>query len=58
MSRTLRKLITPDTNLAKLTKLAYQEGMQPLIINGAEKVAAGLTTIDELLKVAPPLEQE
>lgn len=58
MSRTLRKLITPDTNLAKLTKLAYQEGMQPLIINGAEKVAAGLTTIDELLKVAPPLELE
>jgi general secretion pathway protein E len=58
MSRTLRKLITPDTNLAKLTKLAYQEGMQPLIINGAEKVAAGLTTIEELLKVAPPLELE
>jgi general secretion pathway protein E len=54
----LRKLITPETNLAKLTKLAQQEGMQPLIINGAEKVAAGLTTIEELLKVAPPLELE
>lgn len=58
MSSSLRKLITPDTNLAKLTKQAYQEGMQPLIINGAEKVAAGLTTIEELLKVAPPLEYE
>ncbi|PPC96669.1 GspE/PulE family protein [Methylotenera mobilis] len=54
----LRKLITPETNLAKLTKLAQQEGMQPLIINGAEKIAAGLTTIEELLKVAPPLELE
>lgn len=54
----LRKLITPDTNLANLTKLAQREGMQPLIINGAEKVAAGLTTIEELLKVAPPLESE
>lgn len=54
----IRKLITPDTNLAQLTKLARQEGMQPLVINGAEKVAAGLTTIDELLKVAPPLETE
>ncbi len=53
---TLRKLITPDTNLANLTKLAQQEGMQPLIINGAEKVSAGLTTIEELLKVAPPIE--
>jgi general secretion pathway protein E len=54
----LRKLITPETNLGKLTKLAQQEGMQPLVINGAEKVAAGLTTIEELLKVAPPLEFE
>ncbi|MES2012850.1 MAG: GspE/PulE family protein [Pseudomonadota bacterium] len=54
----LRKLITPETDLAKLTKLARQEGMQPLIINGAEKIAAGLTTIEELMKVAPPLEME
>lgn len=54
----LRKLITPETNLANLTKLARQQGMQPLIINGAEKVAAGLTTIAELLKVAPPLEAD
>jgi len=55
LSPSLRKLITPDTNLATLTKLAQREGMQPLIINGAEKIAAGLTTIEELLKVAPPL---
>ena len=55
---TLRKLIMPDTNLADLTKLAQREGMQPLIINGAEKIAAGITTIEELLKVAPPLEQD
>jgi general secretion pathway protein E len=56
LSPTLRKLITADTDLAKLTKQARAEGMQPLIINGAEKVAAGLTTIEELLKVAPPLD--
>jgi general secretion pathway protein E len=54
----LRKLITPETDLARLTKQAFQDGMQPLVINGAEKVAAGLTTIEELLKVAPPLEAE
>ncbi len=58
MTPRLKKLITPDTNLAALTRQAYQEGMQPLIINGAEKVAAGLTTIEELLKVAPPLEMQ
>ncbi len=58
MTPQLKKLITPDTNLAALTRQAYLQGMQPLIINGAEKVAAGLTTIEELLKVAPPLEMQ
>ena len=53
----LRKLITPNADLAQLKLLAYQEGMQPLMLNGAEKVAAGITTIEELLKVAPPLDQ-
>jgi general secretion pathway protein E len=56
ISPALRKLITPDTDLAALTNIARQEGMQPLIINGAEKVSAGLTTIEEIMKVAPPLE--
>ena len=53
----LRKLITPNADLSQLKLLAYQEGMQPLMLNGAEKVAAGITTIEELLKVAPPLDQ-
>ncbi len=50
----IKKLITQDTDLSKLRALAYEQGMQPLLINGAEKIAAGITTIDELLKVAPP----
>jgi general secretion pathway protein E len=29
--------------------------MRPLRISGAMKVAAGLTTVEEVLKVAPPL---
>ncbi|MGJ8620203.1 MAG: GspE/PulE family protein [Methylophilaceae bacterium] len=53
----LRKLITANTDLADIKKLAYQEGMQPLMLNGLEKVAAGLTTIDEVLKVAPHLDE-
>ncbi len=52
----LRKLITPQTDLAQIKTLAYQEGMQPLMLNGAEKVAAGLTTVEEILKVAPHLD--
>lgn len=53
----LRKLITPNTELAEIKRLAYQEGMQPLMLNGLEKVAAGLTTIEEVLKVAPHLDE-
>ena len=51
----LKKLITQDADLAKIKHQAYKEGMQPLLINGAEKVAAGLTTLDEVLKVTPQL---
>ena len=52
----MRKLITPDTELAQIKTLAYQEGMQPLMLNGAEKIVAGTTTVEEVLKVAPHLD--
>lgn len=57
ISQKIRKVITPDTDLAALRKLAYQEGMQPLMLNGAEKIAAGVTTVEEVLKVAPHLDE-
>jgi general secretion pathway protein E len=53
----LRKLITPNTELAEIKRLAYQEGMQPLMLNGLEKVAKGITTIEEVIKVAPHLDE-
>ncbi len=53
----LRKMITPHTDLADIKQLAYKQGMQPMMLNGAEKVASGLTTIDEVLKVAPHLDE-
>ncbi|HAF01437.1 MAG TPA: type II secretion system protein E [Methylophilaceae bacterium] len=53
----IKKLISPHTDLAVLRTTAYQEGMQPLLLNGAEKIAAGLTTVEEVLKVAPPIDQ-
>ncbi len=56
LSTSLRKHINAETDLMQLRRAAYQEGMQPLMLNGAEKVAAGLTTVEELLKVAPPIE--
>ena len=41
--------------LDKLREHAMREGMKPLRIAGAKKVAAGLTTIAEIIKVAPPM---
>jgi general secretion pathway protein E len=43
--------------VAKLRDTAYREGMKPLRISGAIKVAAGSTTLDEVIKVAPPANQ-
>jgi general secretion pathway protein E len=40
----------------KLRESAYREGVKPLRISGAMKVAAGLTTVDEVMKVAPPMQ--
>jgi len=31
--------------------------MKPLRISGAAKLAAGITTLDEIIKVAPPATQ-
>ncbi|HET7634156.1 MAG TPA: GspE/PulE family protein [Burkholderiales bacterium] len=56
MTPGLRKLITADMNLANLREQAYKEGMKPLRISGAMKVAAGVTTVDEVLKTAPPVQ--
>jgi len=54
MSPGLRKLVTPGCDVAALREQAYKEGMKPLRISGAQKVASGLTTVDEVLKVTPP----
>ncbi|HSC96648.1 MAG TPA: GspE/PulE family protein [Burkholderiales bacterium] len=54
MTPELRKAITAETDLAALQDKAYKEGMRPLRIAGAAKVAVGLTTVDEVLQTAPP----
>ncbi len=50
----LKKLITADCDIGRLRRQAIHEGMRPLRLNGAQKVANGQTTIEEVLKVAPP----
>jgi general secretion pathway protein E len=54
-SARIKELIGKGADVAALREEAFKEGMKPLRISGAMKVASGLTTIDEVLKVAPPV---
>jgi general secretion pathway protein E len=49
----LKRIVTAENDLAQITNQACRDGMRPLRVAGALKVAAGLTTFDEVLKVAP-----
>jgi general secretion pathway protein E len=49
----LQAAIADGPDLARLRELAIQGGMRPLRQAAAEKVAAGLTTIDEALTLTP-----
>jgi general secretion pathway protein E len=55
MSTEIRKQVVHGPELSRLREQAMREGMKPLRIAGAKKVAAGLTTIAEVIKVAPPM---
>ena len=54
MNNILRDHIVVSTDLDAFREAAFKEGMKPLRISGAMKIAAGLTTVDEIMKVAPP----
>ena len=54
LSPEVRRMINAEADIAKIREIAYKEGMKPLRISGAMKVAMGLTTLEEVLKVAPP----
>ena len=54
----LRSLIQPDAELDPIRAQARKDGMRSLRLSGAEKVHAGLTTIEEILKMAPAEEKK
>ncbi|MGE0875035.1 MAG: GspE/PulE family protein [Burkholderiales bacterium] len=53
-SPAIRQLLNASADEAQIRAQALKEGMKPLRVSGAMKVAAGVTTIEEVLKVAPP----
>jgi len=54
LSPEVKRLVNAEADVAKIRDQAYKQGMKPLRISGAMKVAMGLTTLEEVLKVAPP----
>lgn len=57
MSTEIRKLLGKETDISKVRDMACREGMRPLRISGALKVAAGLTSLEEVVRVAPPVDE-
>jgi len=53
----IKPLISADTDLVALRRQAFKDGMRSLRLSGAQKIAAGLTTLEEVLRVTPQSEQ-
>ncbi len=56
MSDAARAAVHPSLDSDALRRLAVKEGMRPLRLAGAMKVAEGLTTLDEVLRNTPSLD--
>ncbi len=53
LSLATKQLIGADATLNQLRDQAKKEGVEPLRIAGARKVLAGMTTLEEVLRVVP-----
>ena len=53
LSQELKHLIGQTSDMELLRRQAVKEGYKPLRLNGAQKVAKGITTIEEVLRVSP-----
>jgi general secretion pathway protein E len=53
MSPGVRRLLVHEVDDGRIREQAWKDGMKPLRVSGAMKVAAGVTTADEVVKVAP-----
>jgi general secretion pathway protein E len=57
LSDSLRELVTADTDITALRRQAFKEGMRSLRLSGAQTIAAGFTTVEEVLRVTPQSER-
>ncbi|GAA4332416.1 GspE/PulE family protein [Variovorax defluvii] len=56
ISEPFKTLVNKEPNVAALRRQGVADGMRPLRLAGALRVAEGLTTVDEVLSATPPLE--
>ena len=55
MTPEMRKLIVAGAGIDEMREQAFRDGMKPLRASGAHKIATGLTTVEEVERVAPPV---
>jgi general secretion pathway protein E len=55
LSEAFKEKITREPHLEALRKQAVSDGMRPLRLAGAARVAEGLSTLDEVLATTPPV---
>ncbi len=50
----IRALISQGGDIQQIRKQAARDGLRSLRVSGAEKIAHGITTVEEVLRAAPP----
>lgn len=53
LNESIKNMINDNSNTSNIRKQAIKEGMHSLRLSGAQKIANGQTTIDEVLRVTP-----
>jgi general secretion pathway protein E len=53
MSDAVKALVKSDSDIQGIRQQGMRDGMRTLRLSGAQKVGAGITTIAEVLRVAP-----
>ncbi|MGP1683005.1 MAG: ATPase, T2SS/T4P/T4SS family, partial [Giesbergeria sp.] len=56
VSEKFKHELTKEPSLSGMRRQAVVDGMRPLRLAGALRVAEGLTTLEEVLSATPPLE--
>jgi general secretion pathway protein E len=50
----VKKMITDNCDITALRKQVVKDGLKPMRLSGANKIANGVTTMEEVIRVAPP----